>query len=266
MSKVSGAGEEKLKVLALHGYRQNADSFKSKLGSFRKMVNKYVEFVFVSAPHPAAPLEAGGGEPDPNQRSWWFNKDDRTFKGTNQGGPAYGFDESLRLVERTWQAEGCHGLLGFSQGACFVGLLCDLSARGMTTMKPQFAVVASGFRSGSLVHLNYYENKVQIPSLHIFGETDEIITKDMSEALADTFLDPEVVTHPGGHYFPAQASLKETYVDFFRDQLQQHLEAKELQNATEENSFHLEGQEEAEESALQPVHEGLQNGSDSDSD
>lgn len=88
----------------------------------------------------------------------------------------------------------------------------------------------------------------------------------MSEALAETFLDPEVVTHPGGHYFPAQASLKETYVDFFRDQLQQHLEAKELQNATEENSFHLEGQEEAEESALQPVHEGLQNGSDSDSD
>lgn len=183
MSKVSGAGEEKLKVLALHGYRQNADSFKSKLGSFRKMLNKYVEFVFVSAPHPAAPLEADGGEPDPNQRSWWFNKDDRTFKGTNQGGPAYGFDESLRLVERTWQAEGCHGLLGFSQGACFVGLLCDLSARGMTTMKPQFAVVASGFRSGSLVHLNYYENKVQIPSLHIFGETDEIITKGRVEDL-----------------------------------------------------------------------------------
>uniref|UniRef100_A0A182NGD8 Serine hydrolase domain-containing protein n=1 Tax=Anopheles dirus TaxID=7168 RepID=A0A182NGD8_9DIPT len=259
MSKESDTGSAKLKVLALHGYRQNADSFKSKLGALRKLLNKYVEFVFISAPHAAAPLEAGG-EPDPSQRSWWFNKEDRTFKGTNQGGPAYGFEESLKLVEKTWQAEGCHGLLGFSQGACFVGLLCDLSARGMTPMKPQFAIAGAGFRSGSLVHLNYYENKIQIPSLHIYGETDEIITKDMSESLAEAFLDPEVLTHSGGHYFPAQASLKETYVEFFRDQLQQHLEAKELQNATEENTFHLE-------EPAEPEMDGQENGeSDSDSD
>ncbi|XP_052902126.1 esterase AGAP003155 [Anopheles moucheti] len=258
MSKESDTGDGKLKVLALHGYRQNADSFKAKLGSFRKFLNKYVEFVFVSAPHTAAPLEAGS-EPDPNQRSWWFNKEDRTFKGTNQGGPAYGFDESLRHVEKTWQTEGCHGLLGFSQGACFVGLLCDLSARGMTTMKPQFAVLASGFRSGSLVHLNYYENKIQVPSLHIFGETDEIITKDMSESLSETFLDPEIVTHAGGHYFPAQASMKETYVEFFRDQLQQHLEAKELLNATEANSFHIE-----ERAEMEIPHEHSESDSDSD--
>uniref|UniRef100_A0A182JC78 Serine hydrolase domain-containing protein n=1 Tax=Anopheles atroparvus TaxID=41427 RepID=A0A182JC78_ANOAO len=258
MSKSAEHAEAKLKILALHGYRQNADSFKGKLGSFRKFVSKYAEFVFVSAPHSAPPIEAGT-EPDPTQRGWWFNKEDRTFKGTNVGGPAYGFEESLKLVEKTWEAEGCHGLLGFSQGACFAGLLCDLSARGMTTIKPQFALLASGFRSGSLVHLNYYENKVQIPSLHIFGETDEIIPKDMSEALAETFLEPEVVTHPGGHYFPAQATMKQMYVDFFRDQLQHYLEAKELQNATEENSFHV-----ANEAA--PETDQQVDGSDSDSD
>lgn len=166
----------KLKVLALHGYRQNGDSFKSKLGSLRKFISKYAELVFVTAPHVAPPMEAGA-EADPTQRSWWFNKDDGTFKGTNKNGPAVGFEQSLKLVERVWREEQCSGLLGFSQGACFVGLLCDLSARGMTSIKPEFAVLSSGFRSGSLVHLNYYENKVQIPSLHIFGETDEIIPK-----------------------------------------------------------------------------------------
>ncbi|XP_053679253.1 esterase AGAP003155 [Anopheles nili] len=259
MSKETAVvSDGKLKVLALHGYRQNADSFKAKLGSLRKFLSKYVEFVFVTAPHIAAPLEADG-KPDPNQRSWWFNKDDRTFKGTNRGGPAYGFDESLKLIEHTWQTEGCHGLLGFSQGACFVGLLCDLSARGMTTVKPEFAVVAAGFRSGSLVHLNYYESKIQAPSLHIFGETDEIITKDMSEALTETFLDPDIIIHPGGHFFPAQASLKEKYIGFFRDQLQLHLETKELQNATEENSFNIDEPTAIDES---PEH----NESDSDSD
>lgn len=64
----------------------------------------------------------------------------------------------------------------------------------------------------------------------------------MSIALSDTFLEPEIVTHPGGHYFPAQASMKQIYVDFFRDQLQLYLEAKELANATEENTLQLEPQ------------------------
>ncbi|XP_058813366.1 esterase AAEL000016 [Topomyia yanbarensis] len=233
----------KLKVLALHGYRQNGDALKSKLGSFRKFINKYAELVFVTAPHVAPPLAdcKPETEPDPTQRSWWFNKDDGTFKGTNRSGPAIGFEESLKLVEKTWKEEQCNGLLGFSQGACFAGLLCDLSARGMTSIKPEFAILSSGFRSGSLVHLNFYENKVQIPSLHIFGETDEIIPRGMSIALAETFVDPQMLVHPGGHFFPAQASQKQIYVEFFRERLQYHLEAKEIENATVENSLMLDG-------------------------
>lgn len=235
----------KLKVLALHGYRQNGDALKSKLGSFRKFISKYAELVFVTAPLIAPPLldSQPGTEPDPAQRSWWFNKDDGTFKGTNKNGPAVGFEESLKLVEKTWKAEQCCGLLGFSQGACFAGLLCDLSARGMTSIKPEFVVLSSGFRSSSLVHLNFYENKVQIPSLHIFGESDEIIPKAMSMTLTETFVDPQILVHPGGHFLPAQAAQKQTYVDFFRERLQYHLEAKEIENATIENSILLDGNE-----------------------
>lgn len=65
------------------------------------------------------------------ERSWWFNVDNQTFKGTNKNGPAYGFDVSLHYVEEVWRTQGpFHGLLGFSQGACFVGLICSLSMRG----------------------------------------------------------------------------------------------------------------------------------------
>lgn len=64
------------------------------------------------------------------EKGWWFNSDDRTFKGTNRNGPAFGFDESLRFVEDAWQTNGpFHGILGFSQGACFVGLICSLAMR-----------------------------------------------------------------------------------------------------------------------------------------
>lgn len=134
---------EKLRFLCLHGYRQNGDAFKSKIGSFRKSISKYAEFVFVSAPHSAtvdAAADAGGSAASKasstvskgDQLSWWFNKADGTFAGKNRSGPADGFEESVRLVEKVWQGSDgpFHGLLGFSQGGCFVGLLCGLVARG----------------------------------------------------------------------------------------------------------------------------------------
>jgi hypothetical protein len=100
---------DKLKILALHGYRQNADSFKSKIGSFRKMTNKYADFVFISAPHLAPPLTDDKVDEDSKseqQLSWWFNKDDGTFKGTNKTGPAIGFEKSINLVESVWREQG----------------------------------------------------------------------------------------------------------------------------------------------------------------
>ncbi|XP_063707126.1 esterase CG5412 [Culicoides brevitarsis] len=224
---------DKLKVLALHGYRQTAESFKSKIGSFRKYLNKYVDFVFVTAPH-IAPVEGDSGN------SWWFNKDDGTFKGTNLDGPAIGFEKSLRLIEEVWETQGpFQGILGFSQGACFAGIICSLAVRSMTSINPRFALLASGFRSGSLVHRNAYEQKIQIPSLHIYGETDEIIPKEMSLALAECFDEPNVLSHSGGHYFPATANQKQIYIDFFQDQLQDYLEAKEIAEASLANMIEL---------------------------
>lgn len=35
--------------------------------------------------------------------------------------------------------------------------------------------MASGFRSGSLPHLKYFNDTITLPSLHIFGENDQII-------------------------------------------------------------------------------------------
>ena len=41
-----------LRILCLHGYRQNGNMFREKTGSFRKLLKKYVaEFVFIDAPH-----------------------------------------------------------------------------------------------------------------------------------------------------------------------------------------------------------------------
>jgi pimeloyl-ACP methyl ester carboxylesterase len=116
-------------------------------------------------------------------------------------------------------------------------MISNVSCLSVTCVKPQFAICSSGFKSGSLVHLNYYLHKVDMPSLQIYGETDNIIPKEMSQALAETFASPEIIKHPGGHYFPATSKEKQTYINFFQDRLQEYLEAKEIENSNKTNSL-----------------------------
>lgn len=99
--------------------------------------------------------------------------------------------------------------------------------------------MASGFKSGSLAHLNYYDDVITIPTLHIFGETDNVIPNEMSEELADIFEDPKILRHSGGHYFPSTTQQKEFYRNYFQDVLQEYLEAKEIENANALNSVNI---------------------------
>lgn len=101
----------------------------------------------------------------------------------------------------------------------------------MTEIKPQFVIVTSGFKSGSLAHKNYYEETLFLPSLHIMGLNDQVINNTLSEDLAAIFEDPCNVRHVGGHYFPATAREKSVYIDFLRNRLVEHLEKKELERA-----------------------------------
>lgn len=101
----------------------------------------------------------------------------------------------------------------------------------VTSIKPKFVMIVAGFPSGSLVHKNYYENKISIPSLHVYGLTDDIISHELSMKLQEAFDESTatILTHGGGHYFPATANEKPTYIDFYKNQLISYLEEKELQ-------------------------------------
>lgn len=67
----------------------------------------------------------------PDGRSWWFNAEDNTFSGKCLGGPALGFEDTLKLIEKTVEEYGpFDGFLGFSQGACLVGLLAAMQQKG----------------------------------------------------------------------------------------------------------------------------------------
>lgn len=208
----------KLKILAFHGYRQNGELFRGKIGSFRKAVAKYAQLIFISAPHKV--VNENGGDED--ARSWWFNAEDNTFSGKCLGGPAIGFEETLRLVETVVTEHGpFDGFMGFSQGACLVGLLAAMQQKGYLSYTFKFAIFASGFRSGSLVHKGFYDEEITLPSFHVYGEGDSIIPKEMSESLMSLFVNARGAEHSGGHYVACSGTIKEAYQDFLHDRYQE---------------------------------------------
>ena len=59
--------QRKLKILCLHGYLQNAEVFRSRIGSLRKGLKSRAEFFFVDAPYLVEAEDAAKSV----GRSWW---------------------------------------------------------------------------------------------------------------------------------------------------------------------------------------------------
>ncbi|XP_050677834.1 esterase AGAP003155 isoform X2 [Leptidea sinapis] len=206
----------KMKILVFHGYRQNAKSYKAKIGAIRRTLVRSSQLIFLSAPHQVAREDDDSSDED--ERSWWFNSEDNTFSGKCLGGPAIGFEETLRLIEDTVKEHGpFDGLMGFSQGACLVGLLAAMQQKGYLSFSFKFVICISGFRSGSLVHKGFYDEGINLPSLHVFGNADSIVPKEMCEALINLFPNPAIVEHAGGHFVPCSGSIRIAYLDYLDD-------------------------------------------------
>ncbi|VVD00128.1 unnamed protein product [Leptidea sinapis] len=206
----------KMKILVFHGYRQNAKSYKAKIGAIRRTLVRSSQLIFLSAPHQVAREDDDSSDED--ERSSCVDSEDNTFSGKCLGGPAIGFEETLRLIEDTVKEHGpFDGLMGFSQGACLVGLLAAMQQKGYLSFSFKFVICISGFRSGSLVHKGFYDEGINLPSLHVFGNADSIVPKEMCEALINLFPNPAIVEHAGGHFVPCSGSIRIAYLDYLDD-------------------------------------------------
>ncbi|CAL1573081.1 unnamed protein product [Knipowitschia caucasica] len=224
-----------LRVLCIHGYRQNSGSFREKTGALRKLLKKHVELVFMDAPLCVKPPEAPGTpqtcegtpgtpqssevSPDQDPRGWWFSDvAARSFSAQQRCEVSLGLDQSVAAVRDAVKTLGpFDGVLGFSQGAAFVAMLCALQEQNL---EPEFgfrfAVLVAGFRSACSEHERFYERVLEIPTLHVFGLDDRVIPDHMSKDLLPVFKEPLTLTHPGGHFIPAAAAHRQTYQDFLK--------------------------------------------------
>ncbi|XP_054857682.1 esterase OVCA2 [Eublepharis macularius] len=214
-----GSGPRSLRLLCLHGYRQDATSFRARSGALRKALRGRAELLTVDAPHVVAAraVEASLLEPtEGNGRSWWFSSpQERTFSALEEASSCKGLEESLKAVAEAFAEYGpIDGLLGFSQGAALTAIVCALKQRGDPRFQFDFAILFAGFKSQALDHQIYYQEPIQVPSLHVLGETDRVISAEMSQELSSKFTEPLFLTHPGGHFIPASAAQKKTYLEF----------------------------------------------------
>ncbi|KAM6983413.1 esterase OVCA2 [Tautogolabrus adspersus] len=219
-----------VRVLCIHGYRQNSFSFREKTGALRKLLKKQVELVYLSAPHsvqqassedaPEKENNSGpgpGGDEDP--KGWWFSDiQARSFSAQQECEESLGLEESVSVVREAVKVQGpFDGVLGFSQGAAFVAMLCSLQEQKLEPdFSFRFAILVAGFRSACNEHQKFYNAHLQIPSLHVFGLEDRVISDKLSRELLPSFQDPEVLTHPGGHFVPAASAHRKTYQDFLK--------------------------------------------------
>lgn len=161
---------------------------------------------------------ASGGDED--QRGWWFSDvQARSFNAQQECESSLGLEESVETVKTAVKDLGpFDGILGFSQGAALVAMLCALQEQKLeTAFNFRFAILVAGFRSACSQHRHFYEGPaVTIPSLHVFGQDDRVIPEEMSRDLLPAFDGAQILIHPGGHFVPAASSHRQTYQDFLK--------------------------------------------------
>ncbi|XP_038231696.2 esterase OVCA2 [Dermochelys coriacea] len=240
---MSGRKRPPLRLLGLHGYGQNQRSFHERTGALRKALRGRAELVSVSAPHavpgpepePGNAAGRGGnrlpgwgllgpGGPgarcslspqDADPRCWWLPRPrEETLGAREEAASCAGLEESLEAVAGAFAAHGpFDGLLGFSQGAALAALLCARKQRGDARFPFEFAIVVAGFESRAAPP-SYCQEPIAVPTLHVLGEADRVIPPALSRELAAHFVDPAILTHPGGHFVPASAPQKRAYLEF----------------------------------------------------
>ncbi|KHJ48726.1 serine hydrolase [Trichuris suis] len=194
-------------------YRQNGHSFRAKTGSLRKRLNDIAELHYVDSPLIASCTPRENEEP----RSWWFSTDDGRFSSRDETDICTGFDSSLQSIVGLFDNEPRYdGLLGFSQGACMASLITSLMENGKFGPTFRFVILFSGFVSRSSKHKFIEDRLLATPSLHVVGETDAVIPKEMSLQLANMFSNPTIVYHDGGHYVPSNPALANAVKTFLK--------------------------------------------------
>jgi len=224
------------KILLLHGNRQTGQVLLGRLDRFRRKLLEELEIEFKA---PDAPFEVPG-DGEAVQFTWW-ELHENTYSG---------LEEALKLFDSpTWNDDDIIGIMGFSQGARLLHLLLLMRNSPTSTLLPglKFAILASGYDAPLPDNLCISATeRIELPSLHIFGENDTLILPEQSKALMEKYWNPIEHSHPGRHFIPAKKSDVEIYIEFIRSTLipsRQHNEGSKTEVVVDDENAIMQSDE-----------------------
>ncbi|EFA79316.1 Prostaglandin-E [Heterostelium album PN500] len=201
------ASKPKMKLVLLHSFRQNGSILKRATTKLAAAVSDFATIHYANAPLPYNPsgemrnalMNAFGDlqtSATQHQRQWWNStKDNKTYQH---------LDASIHYMAQLFKNEGpFDGIIGFSQGAAFTGILAAMQEHSQLPFQFKFAVLISGFPSRAEQHEKIMlKDSIRLPTLTIVGTADELVDNERTRHLASLFVNPEVVEHDGGHFTP----------------------------------------------------------------
>ncbi|WOG91819.1 hypothetical protein DCAR_0311074 [Daucus carota subsp. sativus] len=206
----------KSKILCLHGGRSSGVLLKEELEIWPSSVLERMDLVCIDAPFAAYDVDF--------RAFTWYDDQDVTKMNIM-------FNESVAYIEETMVKLGpFDGVLGMSMASLGIALTASCIFgpwQGVALTKVQdlkCVVVISGGKFASVeiatpkLAENAFSSLIQIPSLHIFGEND--FAKLGAIELLESFVDPFVILHPGGHEVPELDEKGVKVMNSFLDKVQ----------------------------------------------
>lgn len=204
-AKKSAPSGPRLKILALHGFRQNGEVFRARARKLREALADVADLYYPTSPLIYSPqgetreatLAAFGEINDnPFQRVWWqASADNSVYEGVDAAIAA--------LAEYVKEYGPFDGVVGFAQGGVLAAVLAAMQPHPVFAFR--FAICISAFPSRAAAHAEFMRPAaIAVPALHVLGLNDILVTPDRSIALFEAF-DPstaKLIKHAGGHFVP----------------------------------------------------------------
>lgn len=215
----------RLKILCLHGFTSNGAVHAHQLRHLTKLLPEY-DFLFPDGPHKVdiasqmdlsqpenrAWTDIVNGMSSSGHRAWYFARE-KPDAGESKG-EFVGLETGLEVIGQTMKENApVHAIMGFSQGAGLVGMLCALLQTGQSEHSlrkrmpsnlatPLASVAFSGFKARFSQYDSVYDSGINTPMLHVTGAGDSLVRHERSQALIQLCSKAKILEHDGGHNIP----------------------------------------------------------------
>ncbi|CAF0742990.1 unnamed protein product [Brachionus calyciflorus] len=217
-----------LRILMIHGYRQNEAVFKDKTGGLRKSLKNLAELIYCDAFHEIPKqfrlnqtTDEAKSSIEIIEKCWYLKEPGSVFDYDKD------FEMSIKHLNNVFREKGpFDGIWGFSQGSEMVAILANLMTKNVKSalipdINFKFAIISATCKSRPIQLDHFYDStrKINIPTLHIIGKSDKLVDYNKSLELCEYFDSPKIYLHELGHFIPAKKDDILVYSEFLKEMI-----------------------------------------------